>query len=87
MDEKGEIINSIGELKGEVVGLKRDYKHLDDYMFMELKPDIEKLCKRVELCTKNAAECYSKNLKWMVATLLLAIIAVTSLAAVVMMAT
>ena len=79
MGEKEEILVAIAELK-------RDSKHLEDYIYKELKPDIEKLCNRIETCTKNVAECYSKNLKWVVATTITSIIAVTSLAAVIMMA-
>ena len=79
MVERDEILVALAELK-----VKNE--HLENYIYEELKPDIEKLCNKVEKCTKNAAECYNQNLKWMVATLLLSIIAVTSLVAVVMMA-
>jgi hypothetical protein len=79
MDDKQEILVAIAELK-------RDSKHLEDYIYKELKPDIEKLCKKVESCTEDAAECYTKNLKWIVATVITSIIAVTSLAAVIMIA-
>lgn len=79
MDDKQEILVAIARLEEK-------NEHLEAYIYKELKPDIEKLCKRVEVCTKNAADCYTKNLKWMVATLITSIIAVVSLAAVIMMA-
>ena len=79
MDDKQEILVAITELK-----VKNE--HLENYIYEELKPDIEKLCKRVETCTKSAAECYSKNLKWMIATLITSIIAISSLVAVIMVA-
>ena len=78
MDDKQEILVAIAELK-------RDSKHLEDYIYKELKPDIEKLCERIEVCTENAAECYTKNLKWMITTLVASIIAVASMATVVIM--
>ena len=79
MVERDEILIAIAELK-------RDSKHLEDYIYEELKPDIEKLCDKVEKCTKNAAECYTKNLKWMMTTLITSIIAVASLAVAIIMA-
>lgn len=79
MVERDEILVAIAELK-------RDTKHLEDYIYDELKPDIQKLCDRVEACTVNAAECYTKNLKWIVTTAIALIIGATSLVAVIMMA-
>ena len=79
MDDKQEILVAIARLEEK-------NEHLESYIYKELKPDIAKLCSRVEKCTKNAAECYNKNLKWMVATLVTSIIAISSLVAVIMMA-
>ncbi|MCK4529309.1 hypothetical protein KAW18_18250 [candidate division WOR-3 bacterium] len=70
MDDKEEIIKAIGSLKAEIAVLKEKHEHTEAYIFKELKPDIEKLCDKVEGCMLKAEECYHKNFKWMVATLL-----------------
>ena len=67
--EKEEILIAIAELK-----LKNE--HLEKYIYKELKPDIEKLCAKFDDCTKKTEECYRKNLRWMIATLLAFIAAI-----------
>ena len=61
--EESKILVAIAELK-------RDSKHLEDYIYKEMKPDIEKLCKKVTNCMEKAEECSRRNLKWMIATLI-----------------
>ena len=53
-----------------IAELKRDSKHLEDYIYKEMKPDIEHLCNKVTNCMEKAEECSRRNIKWMVATLL-----------------
>ena len=76
MDDKGEIIKAIGELKSEVAVLKTNYEHMSKYIFRDLKPELEKLCDKVSECVSEGADEYRKSFQWIVATLLTAIIAI-----------
>ena len=58
-----------------IAELKLENKHLEDYIYNELKPDIQKLCNKVTLCMEKAESCSLQNFKWMIATLLTAIVA------------
>ena len=53
-----------------IAELKRDSKHLEDYIYKEMKPDIERLCNKVTKCMEKAEECSRRNFKWAVATLI-----------------
>lgn len=67
--EKEEILVAIAKLEEK-------NEHLELYIFKDLKPDIERLCKKVELCAEKTEDCYHKNLRWMIATLVAFIAAV-----------
>ena len=67
--EKEEIIAAIARLE-----VKND--HLEGYIYKELKPHIQNLCNKIEDCVEKSEECYHKNLRWMVATLLAFVAAV-----------
>lgn len=75
MDDKEEIIRAIGSLKRDIAVLQEKNEQTEKYIFKDLKPDIENLCDKVESCMEKADECYHKNFKWMVATLLTVIVA------------
>ena len=85
MDDKEEIIRAIGDLKKEVAVLEQRYEDMSKYIFHDLKPDIEKLCEKVEKCTENATEGYHKNFKWIAATAITSIIAIVGWAVVMIM--
>jgi len=76
MDVNKEVINAIGDLKEDMVMLKEKYENLSNYIFRDLKPDIEKLCDKVENSMIKNEEGYHKNLRWMIATLIAFIAAV-----------
>ena len=76
--EKEEILIAIAELR-----VKNE--HLERYIYKELKPDIEGLCAKFDDCTQKTEECYRKNLRWMIATLLAFIAAGLSWAGVLLM--
>jgi uncharacterized membrane protein (DUF106 family) len=74
-NDKEEIIKAIGKLEKKIAVLQEKEEHMRDYISNDLKPDIEKLCEKVENCMANAEECYQRNVKWMAATIVSAIIA------------
>ena len=53
-----------------IAELKRDSKHLEDYIYKEMKPDIEKLCDKVTHCMEKAEDCSRRNFKWAIATII-----------------
>ena len=61
--EKEEILVAIARLEEK-------NEHLEKYLFKELKPHIQNLCDKIESCVKSGEDCYHKNLRWMIATLL-----------------
>lgn len=73
MNKEEEIIKVIGDLREDVAGLKEKYEGMSNYIFRDLKPDIDKLCTKIENCMD---ECYHKNLKWMIGTTISFIVAV-----------
>ena len=62
-----EIVGAIHELAKEVGILKTEHTNLKDYIYEELKKDIEKLCSKVENCMNKSADERQRDLKWMVA--------------------
>ena len=83
--DKQEIIEAIGELKGEIKVLNTRYDSLSRYMFKDLKEDIEKMCDKVDTCmTKTQKwnteiEKYRHNsFRWMATALITSIIAIFS---------
>ena len=74
-NDKEEIIKAIGNLRKDIEVLRTNEGHMRDYIFRDLKPDIEELCDKVENCMAKAEECYQKNIKWMAATIVSAVIA------------
>ena len=77
MDEKDkeEIIRAIGKLERKIAVLQEKEEHTRGYIDTDLKPDIEKLCEKVENCMASAEECYQRNVKWMAATIVSVVIA------------
>ena len=75
--DKEEIIKAVGELKGEIAVLNTKYDNLSAYMFNDLKDDIEELCEDVKQCMTRAEACYKNNFKWMVATLVASVLAIS----------
>jgi len=65
------------EILVAIARLEEKNEHLEGYIYKELKPDIEKLCNKVESCMKKADECYHKNFKWMVTTAITTAIAIS----------
>jgi len=61
--EKGEILVAIARLEEKNA-------HLEGYLFKELRPHIQDLCDKIEKCVEKSEQCYHKNLRWMIATLL-----------------
>ena len=80
-EDKEEIIKAIGSLRKDIAVLRTNEEHMRSYIYKDLKPDIERLCKKVENCMANAEECYHKNIKWMAATIISAIVAMFGWAA------
>lgn len=76
MDDGKELINAIGGLKEDIAALKEKYENLSNYIFRDLKPDIEKLCNKIENDVLKTEEYYHKNLRWMIATMITFIAAV-----------
>ncbi|GAH24827.1 unnamed protein product [marine sediment metagenome] len=75
--DKEEIIKAIGSLKSDIAVLKEKNEHMEKYIFKDLKPDIENLCNKVESCMEKADECYHKNFKWMITTVITSAIAIS----------
>ena len=80
-NDKEEIIKAIGKLEKKIAVLQEKEEHMKDYIFHDLKPDIERLCEKIETCMTNAEECYKRNIKWMAVALVNAIIALFGWAA------
>lgn len=80
--EKTEIIEAIGELKGEIKVLNTKYDSLSSYMFKDLKGEIEKMCDKVDTCMTKAQKWNTEietyrhsNFKWMVTTMISFVVA------------
>lgn len=73
---KEDILIVLGEVKKDVAVLNERYDNMEGYIFHDLKPDIERLCAKVEQCTARTAEGYNTNLKWMITALLTSIVAI-----------
>ena len=74
--EKEEILTAIARLE-----VKNE--HLERYIYKELKPHIQNLCDKIEDCVEKSEECYHKNLRWMIATLLTSVTAILGWACVI----
>ena len=74
-NDKEEIIKAIGKLEKKIAVLQEKEEHTKKYIDNDLKPDIEALCNKVENCMAKAEECYQRNVKWMAATIISAVIA------------
>ena len=79
-NDKEEIIKAIGSVKGDIKVLKEKNDQTEKYIFKDLKPEIEKLCdkvdaeigklcNKVDACMEKSEECHRKNFKWMVTTM------------------
>ena len=64
--ETKEIVAAIHDLATEVAVLKGKHENMEKYIFKDLRPDIEKLCKRVEKCMDKSVDERHRDLKWMV---------------------
>ena len=64
------------EILVAIARLEEKNAHLEGYLFKELRPHIQNLCDKIEKCVEKSEECYHKNLRWMIATLLAFIAAV-----------
>ena len=62
-----EIVGAIHELAKEVAVLKERHESMESYIFKDLRPDIEKLCKRVENCMNKSVDERQRDLKWAIA--------------------
>ena len=76
-NDKDEIIKAIGSLKGDIRVLKEKNDNIEKYIFKDLKTDIEKLCDKVESCMEKADDCYYKNFKWIITTMITSAIAIS----------
>lgn len=80
-NDKEEIIKAIGKLEKKIAVLQEKEEHMRDYIYKDLKPDIERLCRKIETCMENAEKCYHKNIKWMAIALINAVVALFGWAA------
>ena len=65
--ETKEIVDAIHKLGKEVAVLKGKHESMEKYIFKDLKPDIEKLCKRVEKCMNKSVDERNRDFKWAIA--------------------
>ena len=75
--DKEEIIKAVGGLKRDIAVLNTQYKNLSNYMFNDLKDEIDELCGEVKKCMTSALECSNKNFKWMVTTMITTALAIS----------
>jgi len=75
-DEKKEILEAISELKTEIAVLRTKQENTENYVFKELKIDIEAVCDKVEMCLEKAEKGYMTNLRWMTATIVTGLLGV-----------
>lgn len=65
-----EIVLALHELAKEVAVLKEKHDSMESYIFKDLRPDIAKLCKRVENCMNKSVDERHRDLKWMIALMI-----------------
>jgi len=68
--DKEEIIKAIGSVKSDIAVLKEKNEQMENYIFKDLKPEIEKICGKVESCMEKAdkytQDHIRENFKWMI---------------------
>lgn len=75
-DEKTEILEAISNLKAEIAVLKSEQENTKNYIYKDLKIDIDKVCGKVEACLEKAEKGYIANLRWMATTLIVILLGI-----------